>query len=45
MSACPCCDHPLQHAIRRAIDAAPYLGAAKALAELHDELNQWEDDQ
>lgn len=38
---CECCDHPLEHAIRRAINAAAYTGPWKALQQLQDELAQW----
>jgi len=40
-----CCDHPLQHAIHRAINAAPYIGAAQALQDLSDDVTMWEDEQ
>jgi hypothetical protein len=44
MNKCECCDHPLQHAISRALNVAPYLGAHQALAELRHDLQEWEDD-
>ncbi len=42
MTRCPCCDHPLQHAIRTALSATPYIGAAKALETLEHDLADWE---
>ena len=42
---CECCDHPLQHAIRQAINARPYLSARMILDNLESDLQMWEDEQ
>jgi len=41
---CPCCDHPLQHAISRvlAAHAAGAITAKRALQDLADDLEEWE---
>jgi len=45
MNTCECCDHPLQHAIRRALNAAENgVTARVALDCLADDLEQWEED-
>jgi hypothetical protein len=43
MTKCECCDHQLQHAIRVAINEAPYVGYKMALTNLEDTLEMWED--
>ena len=45
---CECCDHPLQHAIRMALEAyreaVPPLTVATVMANLKFDLEQWEAD-
>ena len=41
MTSCDCCDHPLEHAITRALNVAENLGAKQALAELREDLETW----
>lgn len=40
---CECCDHPLQHAIRKALNVGENLSAKQALEELRDDLHTWEE--
>lgn len=46
MSRCECCDHPLQHAIREAIDAYengyPRLPLRVIIENLRARLQDWE---
>lgn len=49
MKKCECCDHPLQHAIRKALatydNAVPPLKAKAVFDTLSDDLTVWETEQ
>jgi hypothetical protein len=46
-SGCECCDHPLQHVIKEALNtfdnAFPLMGAYAIIGNIRDGLTQWED--